>query len=376
MSKWEFAVVTEDGLSLQSKLGAGSTMVFTKVKTGAGSVPVVLLQKQTDIENPKQVVLFGDNPYYLTEPGAAELSFIITNDDVYEGYSCYQIGVYAEDPDKGEILYAILQTANPVAIPSHEQNAGWGAEFNVALQYGNAENVSVYVNASGVMSRQIADKRYMKKVVYQGVLHELVWDETGVWLKEVEEENSGEVVEVPSISDADMEKLKTMFVDEDKLDTAMEAAMEAAMEEKFGEEGKLPVQFGGLYTNDETTEEDKAEAKEALVDLGFFLLDCSVPMSGKVLKLASDQSSITTDKNESTSWISTSVRNPNNVDNTQIHVRHHFNGLANDQCLLRTQYNGVNKDYNLFGEHNVTKGTTDIGAGSAMTSLLHLVYEE
>jgi len=33
-------------------------------------------------------------------------------------------------------------------------------------------------------------------------------------------------------------------------------------------------------------------------------------------------------------------------------------------------------EYNIFGEHNITKGTTDIGAGSAMTSLIHLVYEE
>lgn len=64
------------------------------------------------------------------------------------------------------------------------------------------------------------------------------------------------------------------------------------------EDGKLPVQSGGLHINDETTEEDKAEAKEALVDLGF------LPVDG------------------------------------------------------------------------ITKGTTDIGAGSAMTSLMHLVYEE
>lgn len=370
MSKWEFAVVTEDGLSLQSKLGAGSTMVFTKVKTGAGSVPVVLLQKQTDIENPKQVVLFGDNPYYLTEPGAAELSFIITNDDVYEGYNCYQIGVYAEDPDKGEILYAILQTANPVAIPSHEQNAGWGAEFNVALQYGNAENVSVYVNASGVMSRQIADKRYMKKVVYQGVLHELVWDETGVWLKEVEEENSGEVVEVPSISDADMEKLKTMFVDEDKLDTAMEAAME----EKFGEEGKLPVQFGGLHTNDETTEEDKTKAKEALVNLGFLPLDGTVSMTGSRLRLAGDQATIETYEGQLLHRVVSVAGEDSNSRMIQLYASSK-QALANALRLVDA-VGGTLNYYNLFGEHNVTKGTTDIGAGSAMTSLVHLVYEE
>lgn len=213
MAKWEYAVVTNDGLSLQAKLGSGSTMVFTKVKSGAGSVSAVLLQQQTDVTNPKQEFLFSDNPYYLTEPGAAELSFVMVNDGLTESYSCYQLGVYAEDPDKGEILYAILQTASPLEVPTAEEDAGWSAEFNVAMQYGNAENVSVFVNASGAMSRQAADKRYMKKVVYQEKLHELVWDETGVWLKEVEEDPSGEATEVTNISEADMEMLKETFIE-------------------------------------------------------------------------------------------------------------------------------------------------------------------
>lgn len=46
---------------------------------------------------------------------------------------------------------------------------------------------------------------------------------------------------------------------------------------------KLPVQNGGLYVNSETTEEDKAEAQEALKEIGGFLpLDGSVPMSGEL----------------------------------------------------------------------------------------------
>lgn len=51
-------------------------------------------------------------------------------------------------------------------------------------------------------------------------------------------------------------------------------------------------------------------------------------------------------------------------------------GDFTDTLQLNIKNSVLNKAYNLFGEHNVTKGTTDIGAGSTMTSLIHLVYED
>jgi hypothetical protein len=150
MAKWEHAVITNNGLSLQSKILAGSTLEFTKVKTGAGSVTATSLQQQTGVTNPKQEFLFSGNPYYLNEPGSAELPFTLNNDGLKESYNCYQIGLYANDPDKGEILYAIMQSATALEVPTSEQIPGWSAEFNVAVQFGNAESVSVQISAAGL----------------------------------------------------------------------------------------------------------------------------------------------------------------------------------------------------------------------------------
>ena len=199
MAVWEFAVVTNDGLNLQAKQATGSTITFTKVKTGGASVSPVLLQKQTDVSDPKQEFLFSDNAYILKEDGAAELSFVFTNKDVNTKYDCWQVGIFAEDPNQGEILYAILQTVNPMTVPAYETDAGWSAEFQVAVQYGNAEQVNVLVDAAGVISRQAADKRYMKKVQYQGAMHEIVIDENGsVWLIETDDPIPGNITEVNS----------------------------------------------------------------------------------------------------------------------------------------------------------------------------------
>lgn len=199
MAVWDFAVVTNAGLNLQAKQATGSTITFTKVKTGGASVPAVLLQNQTDVSDAKQEFLFSDNPYMLKEDGAAQLSFVITNDDVTTEYNCWQVGIFAEDPEQGEILYAILQTLNPMIMPTPETNPGWSAEFHVAVQYGNAEQVNVLVDAAGVISRQSGDKRYMKKIQYQGVMHEIVIDENGsVWLIETDDPIPGNITEVNS----------------------------------------------------------------------------------------------------------------------------------------------------------------------------------
>ena len=183
MALWSYAVVTNDGLALQLKRGLNNTMVFTKVKTSSASVSPVLLQAQTDVANKKQECLFKNTPYYIKSDGTVELSFIITNEDVTQTYGCWQVGIYAQDPDKGEILYAILQTENEMDVPAVGVAPGWSAEFEVALKIGNTENISVTVDATTGISKDEADERYMRKAQYQNVLHGIVIDEQGgVWL--------------------------------------------------------------------------------------------------------------------------------------------------------------------------------------------------
>ena len=145
---------------------------------------------------------------------------------------------------------------------------------------------------------------------------------------------------------------------------------------------KLPVQNGGLYINSETTEEDKAEAQEALKEIGGFLpLDGSVPMSGKLrtpVQFGSigqtvdnrcfridggsdyDKGAFLTlfgKDNESGRFQLVAVDGTNRVE-----LEGHANGVLN--------WNGKQ----LF---NVTKSTTDLTAGSSQLDdgCIHLVYE-
>lgn len=159
---FEHAVVTTKGLALQAKVATGGSINFTRVKMGAGVVEPVLMQKQTDVSQPKQEFLYNTEPTF-TEEGEVVLQVIITNDDVTTGYDCYQMGIFATDPDDGEILYAIIQGEKPLSIPSADSMAGWTAEFNFYLQFGNADSVTVVVTAAGLLTIPIADARYLSK---------------------------------------------------------------------------------------------------------------------------------------------------------------------------------------------------------------------
>lgn len=161
---FEYAVVTEQGLALQAKVAAGGNIEFTKVKTGTGTVEPVLLQNQTDVSQPVQEFPFNLEPAFNTKgQGEVVLNIVITNDEVTTGYDCYQLGVYATDPDDGEILYAIIQGEKPLPIPAMDATGDWTAEFNIYLQYGNAETVTVVMDTAGILTVSAADARYLKK---------------------------------------------------------------------------------------------------------------------------------------------------------------------------------------------------------------------
>lgn len=222
MATMEYAVVTEAGLALQAKLATGATMTFTKFVTGKGSVSPVLLQKQTDVTEPEQEFLFSDKPYYSEEyPGEVAITMVMTNTLVTKEYFCSQVGIYANDPDDGEILYALLQTGDPFRVPTATDGGGWSTEFEIMVKYGGADAVNIYVNAAGMLTRQAADRRYMKKISCDGKLYEFVRDENGVYLQEIED-TSGEITDVSSISDADWAKLNELFIDTEELAKALE----------------------------------------------------------------------------------------------------------------------------------------------------------
>ena len=152
MDIWANSVVTHKGLALQAKLIAGTKLTITRAVAGTGYVTPGLLQQQTAVGGVKQELTFSAVSY--PEEGKCALGCRLTNDGLPTGYTAMQVGVYATDPDEGEILYFITQSESNkgTEVPSETEAPGFSAEWNFYFQFGQADGVTVVVNPSNTVS--------------------------------------------------------------------------------------------------------------------------------------------------------------------------------------------------------------------------------
>ena len=157
MNVWANTVITDKGNSLLSKLTQGHTLDLVEAVTGAGYVTPGLLTKQTAVTDPKQVLDF--RPVSYPKTGKCALPVALTNKGLTEGYEAMTLGVFANDPDEGKILFFIAQGAitdkgpKGTPVPSEAEMPGFSAEWIFYFQYGQADGVQVTVDPTNTVSR-------------------------------------------------------------------------------------------------------------------------------------------------------------------------------------------------------------------------------
>ena len=153
MNVWANAVITEKGLALLAKMTQGNTLHIIDAVTGAGYVTPGVLQKQTEVMDPKQSL--KAKPVSYPDTGRCDLPLTLTNEGLTTGYEATQVGVFANDPEEGKILFFIAQSITPdigTTIPSETEMPGYAAEWTFRLQYGQADGVNVTVDPSNTIS--------------------------------------------------------------------------------------------------------------------------------------------------------------------------------------------------------------------------------
>ena len=154
MNIWNNAVITNKGLALQSKLMEGHSLEITRAIAGSGYVTPDLLQNQTDVIDAQQELIF--RPVSYPEYGKCKLPLYLTNEDVTVGYKVRMIYVMANDPDEGEIVFFVAQSARSdmgTIVPTASEMAGYSAEWTFYFQYGRADGVNVTVDPANTVSR-------------------------------------------------------------------------------------------------------------------------------------------------------------------------------------------------------------------------------
>ena len=117
MAEYRNAVTTRKGLALIAKAIAGQCNIsFTKIEAGDGAYDDDEdTSKATSLKSKKQE--FPISAKEVFNQSTVRLKYIVSNvnldgSPLVEGYSVKEVGLYANDPDEGEILYAIAVAVN------------------------------------------------------------------------------------------------------------------------------------------------------------------------------------------------------------------------------------------------------------------------
>lgn len=161
MPNWANLMLTKQGKLLQAKAIAGSTLTITKMKLGSGIIPDgVSPEELTDLVQPKQVLGLTA---ISVNGGLAKIQSIVTNAELSEGYYIRECGVFANDPDVGEIMYAIMTDTSPDFLPSASSSVVISEEFSINVVTENMANITAIIDPEGIVTvanaRKIAEDK-------------------------------------------------------------------------------------------------------------------------------------------------------------------------------------------------------------------------
>lgn len=150
------AVITMDGLELDAKIRAGHTVAtFTHVKLGDGTYDGTEdLSIATNMKSIKQS--FGISSILVTDNKTVRLRTVSDNTGINEGYLISEIGIFAQDPDKGEILYSIALGVDGKMDyqPSESELPGATSTFDTYVSVSNVEAATILTDCGAAASAE------------------------------------------------------------------------------------------------------------------------------------------------------------------------------------------------------------------------------
>ena len=151
MAEWSNATMTDVGADLQAKVNAGKTkLTFTKIKVGSGvnaTNPLAL----TDIISSK----WETTNFVVKQEGKiVSVDTFITNNGITEAFRMSEIGLFAQDPDKGEVLYAYLTDPEPDRMPAAGGSVVVSQELTIGMIFSNTGNISLTVNMGALVTHE------------------------------------------------------------------------------------------------------------------------------------------------------------------------------------------------------------------------------
>lgn len=164
MAQFSKLVITKAGQALIAKIMAGeaSDVDFTKVAASKATFTVDELEMLSALPDIMQEVEISYKA--RTNDVAVTIETAFSNHKLTVGYNMNTIGLFAVDPDDGEILYAAcVELSGYCYMPPFNGITVSGALVKLITTVGNADKISLEVNPAATAT--VADlKRLQKRV--------------------------------------------------------------------------------------------------------------------------------------------------------------------------------------------------------------------
>lgn len=147
MAEFSRLVITGKGQALLAKMIAeGCSIEFTKVSASGAEYTDAQLEGLTELSEIRQTSLISR--ITRTNEVAIKVEAAFTNTELTEGYYMRALGLYANDSDAGEILYAVTrEVSGNCYMPAYNGVTVSGAYVQLVTAVGNAENVTLEVDS-------------------------------------------------------------------------------------------------------------------------------------------------------------------------------------------------------------------------------------
>lgn len=197
--------ITRKGLNLITKLvAAKGTLSFSSAAVGTGKPPEGYSpDSMISLSSYKMDAEIAD---YGIQEDKAYVTMQVSSDQVEEGFLLTEVGLYATDPDEGEILYAYMDiSTDPTYIYANgSANRTKYAEFTLYVLVGTVEKVTAAVTPGSIITKETFKASNLPVTDTHGIMGD-----------------SGSTVMSQELFDAVAEKIMNELVSNEKLNTVL-----------------------------------------------------------------------------------------------------------------------------------------------------------
>ncbi len=167
-------VITKKGVKLLAKLMATkAALTFTRISVGTGKI--LNGYDPSEMIDLVQYKMDGAISKCNTDNDTAKITMQISSMGIESGFVISEVGVYAEDPDEGEILYSYIDLSDdPQYIYAEGGQAIKFVEITLEVVVGAETKVTAYINPESMITRDELKKELMKKVDVNGDISEMI----------------------------------------------------------------------------------------------------------------------------------------------------------------------------------------------------------